>query len=206
VLRSFPIQDRDKFQVLKKLNSPAKVQDFLDSLPLNFEKRGATCRSPLLVLRHKEAYCIEGAMLAAAVFWYHGQKPLLLDLRTSMDDVDHVVALFKENGHWGAVSKTNHTVLRYRDPIYKTVRELALSYFNEYFLDSGKKTLRTYSAPFDLRQFGADWLTNPEALWPIPKALDESRHHRILQPRMIRRLRSADAIEIQSGKITEWRY
>jgi hypothetical protein len=205
VPKSFFDPEIKEFAVLRKLTSPAKVQDFIDALPLNFEKKGTTCYSPLMVLRQHRAYCIEGAMLAAAVFWSEGRKPLLLDLRTSMNDVDHVVALYKEAGYWGAVSKTNHAVLRYRDPIYKTVRELALSYFNEYFLDNGKKTLRTYSAPFDLRQFGRSWLTTEQPLWHVPQALDESRHYNIINPKMIRRLRPADPIEIKSGKLVEWK-
>jgi hypothetical protein len=204
VHRPFPESRRKEFAFFKKLTTPAKVQDFLDTLPLNFEQE-TTCRSPLMVLEHKEAYCMEGAMLAAAIFWRQGRRPLILDLRTAMNDVDHVVALFEEHGLWGAVSKTNHAVLRYRDPIYRSIRELAVSYFNEYFLENGQKTLRTYSLPFDLSRFGTAWLTTEEPLWHIPEALDESRHFNILEPRMIRRLRPADPIEITSGEIVEWR-
>jgi hypothetical protein len=191
--------------VLKKLTTPSKVQDFIDSIPFNFEKKEETCYSPLMALRNNTAYCLEGAMLAAAAFWSQGKKPLLLDLRTNMTDVDHVVALFKEDGLWGAISKTNHSVLRYRDPIYKTVRELALSYFNEYFLNNGKKTLRTYSAPFDLKQFGKEWIVSEKPLWHIPEALDRSKHFSLISPKAIRRLRLADKIEIQTGKIVEWK-
>jgi hypothetical protein len=96
---------------------------------------------------------MEGALLAAAILEFHGQKPLLMDLRSASEDLDHVVALFRQFGCWGAISKTNHAVLRYREPIYKTVRELAMSYFHEYFLDNGKKTLRAYSIPVDVRFF-----------------------------------------------------
>ena len=158
-MRKFPSPYRKEFEIFKKLDTPVKIQDFLDAIRINFEVKRETCRSPLMVLRHKEAHCMEGAMLAAACFWYNGQRPLLLDLKTMVrprspqeKDDDHVVALFKENGRWGAVSKTNHAGLRYRDPVYKTVRELALSYFHEYFLDNGVKTMRSYSAPFSLLQ------------------------------------------------------
>lgn len=191
-----------EFSVLKKLTTPAKVQDFLETLPINFERRGDTCRSPLMALRAKKAHCMEGALLAAAAFWYHGEPPLLLDLKTGRGDESHVIALFKQNGRWGAVSKTNHAVLRYRDPVYASPRELAMSYFHEYFLDNGRKTLRSYSKPFDLRKYNGDWLTAPKHLWKLIDALDRSPHVRIA-PRAIA-LRRADVIERKAGKLVQW--
>lgn len=194
-----------EFAIIKKLNSPSKVQDFLNGLAVNFEKNGETCRSPLRTLRDRKAHCMEGALLAAAIFWYHGAAPLLLDLKTTDDDNDHVVALFKEGGRWGAVSKTNHAVLRYRDPVYKDIRELAMSYFNEYFLDSGVKTLRSYSAPFDLsapsKKFDDSWLTTKENLWNITDALDSSKHISIVPKSGAKHLRRADPLEIKAGKL-----
>ena len=206
-MRPFPMSKSEEFAVFKKLDSPHKVQDFIDGLGMNFEKGGDTYRSPLMALRHGEAHCAEGAMLAAAIFWYHGEPPLLLDLRVARNkgDVDHVVTLFKEGRRWGAISKTNHAVLRYRDPIYKTVRELALSYFNEYFLKAdGTKTLRSYSAPFDLSRRADAWLTAQENLCDIIDALDESRHFDILGPAAVRRLRPADPVEIAASRIAQW--
>lgn len=200
----FPRPDVKEFGIFKKLDSPAKVQDLLNRLPQNFDAARRTCRSPLMVLRANKAHCMEGAMLAAAAFWHHGERPLILDLRTTAKDDDHVLALFKSGGRWGAVSKTNHAVLRYRDPIYKNIRELVMSYFNEYFLDDGVKTLREYSAPFDLRRYGSDWLTSEDDLWDIPNDLDSSRHFKILLPGGHKRLRLADGIEIEAGKIVEW--
>lgn len=148
---------------------------------------------------------MEGALLAAACFWHNGQCPLLMDLKTTDGkDDDHVVTLFKENGLWGAVSKTNHAVLRYRDPVYKTIRELALSYFNEYFLDSGVKTLRSYSTPFSLLQYDDDWLVSKQDVWRIPEELDDARHFKIL-PDGFSGLRLADPIEIETGKFTQWK-
>lgn len=144
-------------------------------------------------------------MLAAAILWYHGQKPLLLDLKTTRGDDDHVVTLFQEHGLWGAVSKTNHPVLRYRDPVYRTVRELALSYFNEYFLDNGKKTLRQYSRPFNLLGYDNEWVVSPHHAWDIAIDLDESPHYNIAPPRTIKLLRRADTLEIESTKMTEWK-
>lgn len=157
-----------------------------------------------MVMQQNKAHCIEGAMLAAAILWYHGEPPLLMDLKTSKDDSDHVVALFRQDNRWGAISKTNHAVLRYRDPIYATVRELALSYFNEYFLDNGKKTLRSYSMPFRLLEYDDEWLTSEQDLWGIPEDLDESPHFDIIEKNRIKHLRPTDALEIQAGKLVEW--
>lgn len=204
----FPEKLRKDFVRLKSWNSFAKVQDGIDALPMNFEPHGITLRSPLLVLKHREAHCIEGALLAATAFWYHGGRPLLLDLRTTRrakEEFDHVVALFEYKGRWGAVSKTNHAVLRYREPVYRDVRELALSYFHEYFLDTGQKTLREYSKPFDLSMLDASWLTRPDDLWDIEQALDETRHYPVLSPGAAQRLRLAHPIEREAGKIVEWR-
>lgn len=204
-MRRFPHPELKEFKVFKKLNTPRKVQDFIDNIPINFEKGGETCRSPLLVLKNSKAHCMEGAMLAAAAFWYNGQKPLLLDLRTIAKDQDHVVTLFKEGGLWGVVSKTNHAVLRFRDPVYKTVRELAMSYFNEYFLDNGVKTMRSYSTPFSLLGYGDEWLTANRNVWEIPGDLDDSLHFNILDKRSIKKLRLADKVEIEAGKLTQWK-
>ena len=205
-MQPFPALEYKEFAVFKKLNSPIKIQNFIDSLRINFEHKRETCRSPLMVLRSGEAHCAEGAMLAAAIFWYHGRQPLLLDLKVAKnkDDADHVVTLFKEGGRWGAISKTNHAVLRYRDPVYTTVRELALSYFNEYFLDNGLKTLRSYSAPFSLLRHGHEWLTSRRNLWDMMDLLDESRHFNIVGSGAVRRLRIADPIEIKAGQLVEW--
>lgn len=200
----FPKLHHKEFAVFKKLKSPAKIQDFLDTIPINFEVKKETCRSPLFVLRHNKAHCMEGAMLAAAVLWYRGERPLLLDLKTDNDD-DHVVALFRQKSGWGALSKTNHAVLRYRDPVYKTVRELAMSYFNEYFTDAGEKTLRSYSRPFGLLRYGDKWLTARKNLWHIPSELDLSPHTVIIKNNAARFLRKADPLEIKAGKLVEWK-
>ena len=201
-MRKFPeLRSRD-FKVFRKLDSPTKVQDLLDRISMNFEE---VCRSPLYSLREGKAHCMEGAMLAAAAFWYHGQKPLLLDLRANANDEDHVVALFKGKNGWGAVSKTNHPVLRYRDPVYKTVRELAMSYFNEYFIDSGEKTLRSHSKPFDLSLFGDSWLTTDKDMSYMEKKLDRSPHIRLIAAPSVSILRRADPFEIKATGQTEWK-
>ncbi|HET8948175.1 MAG TPA: hypothetical protein VFQ07_14450, partial [Candidatus Polarisedimenticolia bacterium] len=126
----------DERRLFRRLRTPAAIQDYLDRIPTNFETHGQTCRSPRGVVRAGVAHCLEAALLAAAAFWFHGRPPLLLDLKARRDDFDHVVAPFLERGRWGAISKTNHAVLRWRDPVYASVRELAMSYFHEYFKDS----------------------------------------------------------------------
>lgn len=193
-------------KLFKKMNSPKKIQDFLDIIKINFEEKGETCRSPRVVLKNGLAHCMEAALLAAAILEYHGAKPLVLDLRAAKHDFDHVVAPFKRFGFWGAISKTNHAVLRYREPIYRTIRELALSYFHEYFNDDGEKTLREHSGLLDLRYFNKiNWRTSPENLFEIPTYLDKIRHYKILSLKQQKNLRRADKIEIQAGEIVEWK-
>lgn len=157
-------------------------------------------------MREKRAHCIEGAMLAALAFRIHGQKPLILDLESAFHDFDHVVALFKQHGCWGAVSKTNHAVLRYREPVYRTIRELVLSYFHEYFDQNGFKTLRRYSHPVDLSRFDKqDWMTSEEDVWFVAKYLLDVAHKPLLTRAQIATLRRADRIEIKVGEIVEWK-
>ena len=201
-MRKFPKTRQEEFRLFKKLSTPEKIQDFLDTLPINFED---TCRSPLETLRAGVAQCMEGAMLASAALWYHGKPPLLLDLKTLDHDESHVVALFKHGGYWGAISKTNHAVLRYRDPVFKTTRELALSYFNEYFLDDGSKTLESFAGPFNLLRYGDSWLTAAEPLDTIVDDIDHAQHIPIVPRKLQRKLRKADSIEISAGKIVEWK-
>ena len=200
--RTFGFNEKE-MKVFQALSSPKKIQDFLEDIPINFKD---DYLSPRFVLQRNKAQCLEGALFAAAALMVHGQKPLLLDLTTVAGDQDHVVALFHSKGRWGAISKTNHAVLRYREPVYNNVRELAMSYFHEYFLDDGRKTLRTYSRPFDLTGFNKkNWTIDPRGLDYIADALDASPHIDILSKDALRVLRRADAIEIKAGKITEWK-
>lgn len=195
-----------EIKVFKKLNSPKKIQDFLETLPINFEKRGETCYSPRMVLKKKTAHCMEGALFAAAALEFHGHKPLVLDLRAVDSDFDHVIAVFMQYGFWGSISKTNHAVLRYREPVYKTLRELALSFFHEYFTDRGVKTLREYSRPLNLNYFNKlNWRTSEKNLFEIPEFLDSIKHYKILSNAQIRNLRKADRLEIEAGKLVEWK-
>lgn len=191
-------------KLYRRLTTPAKVQDFLDTLNVNFEERGETCMSPLRVLQTGKAHCMEGAMLAASILRYHGYQPLAMDLRAQDPDVDHIVTPFKLGARWGAISKTNHAVLRYREPVYKNLRELALSYFHEYFDDRGRKNLREYSVPVSLSRFDSiDWETSEKDLWEIPQYLDDAKHIWIIKPRQAKHLRRAHPLEIAAGKLVE---
>lgn len=194
-----------ELRVLSKLTTPRRVQDFLDTIPINHERRGETCSSPLVALRRGTVHCMEGALVAALAIWMNGQPPLVMDLKTGRNDVDHLVALFRMRGYWGGITKTNHAVLRYREPIFRDLRELAASYFHEYTLPNGRKTLRSYSAPFDLRRYPLDWTITEEPLWDLETRIDQSRHLKLLNRRQIAGLRRADKIEIQAGKLIEWR-
>lgn len=195
-----------ELRLLRRLNTPRKVQDYLNSLTQNYEPEGDTCLSPRRVMREKRAHCIEGAMLAALAFRLQGQKPLILDLESVRADFDHVVAVFKQHGCWGAVSKTNHGVLRYREPVYKTIRELVLSYFHEYFDKDGFKTLRRYSQPVDLSRFDKQgWMTSEDQVWFVAQYLVDVEHESLLTRSQIATLRRADAIEKKMGEIIEWK-
>jgi len=198
---------KEERRVLKTLGTPRRIQDFLNDLSQNHEPDGDTCFSPRLVLRHGRAHCMEGAMLAAAALRLAGERPLVLDLTAADDDQDHVVALFRRHGCWGAISKTNHAVLRYREPVYRTVRELAMSYFHEYFLQSnGKKTLRSFAGPVDLSRFDRrGWMTSEEPVWYVPEHLCEVPHAAILTRAQVASLRPADDVERRAGDITEWK-
>lgn len=160
-----------EFRLLRRLKTPEKIQKYLDNLPYNKEKEGETCRSPRRVIRDQTAHCFEGALFAAAALRVNGYPPLILDLESVRDD-DHVIAVFREKGLWGAIAKSNYSGLQYRSPVYRTPRELVMSYFDHYYNLVGEKTLRAYSRPINLAQFDRiNWMTAEEDLWAIPEYL-----------------------------------
>jgi len=196
---------KEELIVMRPHDTPAKIQDFLNTIPINFQEGKATCLSPRRVLRENKAQCVEGAFLAAAMLRLAGWRPLVMDLTSADDDYDHVVAVFQIDKCWGAISKTNHGVLRYREPIYRSIRELAMSYFHEYFKDDGRKTLRSHSGAVDLSRFDKQhWMTAEHDLWDLYYHVDDVRHYPFLTRAQQRRLRRADPIEIAMGKLTEW--
>lgn len=178
---------------LRALKTPERVQRFLDTeIGYNKEPDGETIRSPRRVLRDRVAPCLEGALLAAAALRIHGSPPLLLDLAAVRDD-DHVLAVFRQAGHWGAIAKSNYSGLRFREPVYRTPRELVMSYFEHYYNPSGEKTLRTYSRPVNLARFDRiHWMTSEDELWPLCEHLVKIPHIRLLQKGADRRLARMD--------------
>ena len=178
--------------VFRRLNRPGKIQQFIDDLTYNKEPDGPSCRSPRRVLRDRTAHCMEGALFGAAALRVLGHPPLLLDLEAVHDD-DHVLAIFQERGHWGAVAKSNFSGLRYREPVYRTLRELVMSYFEHYFNLRKEKTLRRYSRPVNLARFDAiDWMTSEVDPWTIPEYLCCIPHTPILPDSLLPKLSRAD--------------
>lgn len=196
---------RPEFVLLQRLSTPEKIQNFLNALPANFEVGGQTCLSVREVLRQRRAHCIEGAMLAACALWVQGEPPFLLDLEAERD-YDHVVALFRRGGFWGAISKTTPPLLRWRDPVYRSLRELSMSYLHEYANKRGQKTLRRFAGPFDLRKIDPKlWVTNGKNCWQVGEALVDMRHTPLVTSRQARRLRLRDALERRAGALSEHR-
>ena len=178
--------------VFRRLTTPAKIQRFLDDLIYNKERGGPTCRGPRRVMRERTGHCMEGALFGAAALRMLGHAPLLLDFEAVRDD-DHVLAIFRERGHWGAVAKSNYSGLRYREPVYRTLRELAMSYFEHYYNPKREKTLRNYSRPVNLRRFdGIGWMTSEEELWSIPEYLVTIHHTPLLDAKSVSRLGRVD--------------
>jgi hypothetical protein len=193
---------RDELAILRRLKTPERIQSFLDSeIGYNKELQGATCRSPRRVLRDRLAHCMEGALFGAAALRVQGFPPLLLDLEAVRDD-DHVLAIFRQRGHWGAIAKSNYSGLRFREPVYRTLRELAISYFEHYYNLAGEKTLRTYSRPVNLRRFDAGgWMTAEGDVWEIAEYLTGIGHTALLHPDLTRGLNRVDARLQAAGKL-----
>jgi hypothetical protein len=189
---------------LAALRTPHRIQDFVNAIPWNHETDGPTARSVVETLRAGRAHCVEAAFVAASALWLAGEPPLLMDLGAARGDVDHVVALFRRGGHWGAISKSNSPLLRYRDPIHRTLRELAISFFPQY-VKLRRKTLRTYSVAVDLRRHDpANWVTHPGFCHEMVDALTGSRHFPILPPGMKHALRPIDEIEARSNLLKDY--
>ena len=186
-------------RVFARLNTPQKIQTFLDRLPANFELDGETIMSPRRLLKARIAHCAEAALFAAAALAYHGEPAWLLDIQSLPSDHDHVVTLFRQHGRWGAISKTNHPILRWRDAIYRSPRELAMSYAHEYCLPGGKKSMLAYSRPFSLKRYAPRrWVTAEEDLDWLLETLDDSPHEPVAPRRALRARRRASPIEMRA--------
>ena len=174
---------------LRSLKNPHGIQRFLDDMPYHLAD---TAWSPRLVLRENTSHCLEGAIFAAAALRANGFPPLLLDFEAE-HDTDHVMAIYRVNGHWGAIAKSNFTGCRYREPVYRSLRELAMSYFNLYFNLRRERTMRTFSRPVNLRRFDhLQWMTTEKPVWFIVNYLFEIHHYKLLRPGMAKRLHRVD--------------
>ncbi|MCC7153399.1 MAG: hypothetical protein IT161_02420 [Bryobacterales bacterium] len=192
-----------EWKLLRSLKTPSRIQAFLDEdVHYNKEPFGPSCMSPRQVLRTRRAHCMEGALLAAAALRVLGHPPLLLDLEAQRDD-DHVLALFRVDGCWGALAKSNYSGLRFREPVYRGLRELVMSYFESYWNLSGYKSLRGYSTrPVNLARFDSrGWMTSEEEVWYIPEYLCEVEHTPLLKPGRERTLSRVDGRGLAAGKV-----
>jgi len=188
--------NKDEIRLLRKLSNPDKIQVFLDSIDYN---PNYECRSPRWVMKKKSAHCFEGALFAAAALHFIGYKPLIVDMKAFNDD-DHVVAVFREDGYWGAVAKSNFTSLRFREPVYRTLRELIMSYFDFFFNINGEKSLRSYSLPLDLTSFNKmNWATTDDDLEYIGDKIESLYHFPVVSEKMIKKLSIASESMIKAG-------
>ena len=187
-------------RALRALGSPHGVQRALEAMPYH---HASSAWSPRRVLREATAHCLEGAVFAAAALRVLGHPPLLVDLE-AVQDTDHVLCVYQIRGHWGAIAKSNFTGLRYREPVYRTVRELVMSYFEGYVNLRGERTLRAYSLPVNLARFDrtqAGWMTTERDLWWVAEHLVGVPHRRLLTPAMIGALRRIDRRSLDAALV-----
>ncbi|MBP8959760.1 MAG: hypothetical protein KBG40_04970 [Bacteroidales bacterium] len=188
--------ENNEIEFLNSLNNPQKIQDFLDSIEYNPEYE---CKSPRWVIIRRKAHCFEGAIFAAAALRLIGFKPLLVDMKSYNDD-DHVIAVYKIGKHWGAVAKSNFTLLRFREPVYRSIRELIMSYFDFYYNTKGEKTLRSYSLPLNLSAYDdRNWETTDEDLEYIGEKIEKLHHFEVVTTEMIARLNRVSEPVFRAG-------
>ncbi|MBV8172606.1 MAG: hypothetical protein JO219_11815 [Candidatus Eremiobacteraeota bacterium] len=192
-----------ELRVLRGLRTPAGIQKFLDAMPYHLAN---TAWSPRRVLAERSSHCLEGAIFAAAALRVIGFPPLVMDFEAEKD-TDHVIAPFRIGDSWGALAKSNYTGCRYREPVYASVRELAMSYFNDYFNLRGRRSMRTYSRPISLARFdNRCWMTTDKPVWFVAEMLLEIPHRKVLTAAMIRRLTTVDARGIAAGLVGRRRH
>lgn len=190
---------RTEARRLRSLSPPWRIQKFLDEL--DYDARGEGCRSPRRVLRERKVQCMDGALFAAGALRVQGYPPLIVDLEAVYDD-DHVIAVYRRHGLWGSIARSNYSGLRSREPHFRTVRDLVVSYVEAYFNLRRQKTLRRYSRPFDLERFDRiDWMTSEKDLWDIPNHLVGIRHYRLLAPSQERALAPVSRVVFEAGKV-----
>lgn len=195
IRESFGFSPAD-LRTLRSLNTPQRIQKFIDALAYQYAD---TARSPQRVLRERKGHCLEGALLAAAALRVNGRPPLLMDLEAIRDD-DHVIAVYREHGLWGAIAKSNFAGLRFRAPVYRTLRELALSYFEQYYNLRGERTLRAYSRPVNLARLDRQhWMTSEQDVWCVPEFLIQAKHYPLFPHKIAPTLPRLDRRSFEAG-------
>ncbi|MBK8944157.1 MAG: hypothetical protein IPM32_02700 [Ignavibacteriae bacterium] len=186
-------------KIFLKLNSIEKIQLFLDSVKYSSD---SIYRCPLRVFNEKVGHCFDGAVFAASALSQIGFQPIILDMLPNKRDDDHILALFKIDNHWGAIAKSNFVGLRFREPIYKTLRELVLSYFEQYYNTAKEKTLRGYTVPLNLKIFDKyNWRTDDNTMELIAQKLDKIRKFKLMTAKMEKRLLQVDDRTYSAGLI-----
>ena len=193
---SFGLSPKD-LRTLRSLKTPKRIQEFIDGLTYQY---ATTAGSPKRTLRERKGHCLEGALLAAAALRVNGHPPLLMDLEAVRDD-DHVLAIYRERGLWGSIAKSNFAGLRFRAPVYRTLRELAVSYVDHYYNLRGERTLRAYSMPVNLARLdGQNWMTAEEDVWCVPDLLIAARHYPLFPDKVARALPRVDRRSFEAGR------
>jgi hypothetical protein len=188
---------RESLRTLRSLKTPARIQKVLDEMTYQYAH---TAWSPQRALRERKGHCLEGALVAAAALRVHGHPPLLMDLEAVRDD-DHVVALYREHGLWGGIAKSNFAGLRFRAPVYRTLRELALSYFEQYYNLRGERTLRSYSVAINLQRLDSKgWMTADDDVWCVTERLIAAKHFPLFPDKVARELPRLDRRSFEAGK------
>ena len=194
-----------EFAILARLSTPQKIQAYLNALPANHEIDGETILSVREVLKQRRAHCIEGAFVAASALWVQGLPPLLMHLDCTLSDYPHVIALYRVGKAWGAISKTNGVPLRHRDPIYRSLRELVMSYFHEYADRRGRRTLRSHSVPLDMRRMDPElWVTSSKNCWAAHDRLLGLRHYTLITKKQEGLLSRRDPFERRAAKVLQY--
>ena len=196
--------DRREYATLRRLRTPQRIQAFVNAVPINHEVGGETVYSVREVLTYRRAHCIEAALVAACALWIHGEPPRVMRLDCDASDYPHVVALFRRGSCWGAISKSNGMALRYRDPIYRSLRELAISYFHEYTTGGGRKTLRSYAIPLDLRRVDPGLWVTARGCWYLHDRLERRHHYALISVRQKKLLSRRDPFERATAKIVQF--
>ena len=184
---------------IDRISSPHGIQELLDSLAYSTD---ACYRSPLRSIRDGRAHCYDGAVLGAALLRRIGYPPLILNMFANGRDDEHLIAPFLRRGAWGAVAQSNVVGLRYREPIHRSIRELIISYFEQYFNTASEKTLRKYTRPINLAQFDRQhWMSDDRAMDLIADRLEQLRRVPILSRGMIAGLARVDPLSYRAGML-----